>query len=241
MFFLRTDLGLRVDAAFTDRSGGVSVAPYDTLNLGDHVGDDPAAVAENRRRVAAEIGAPDVVYMQQVHGAHVTLVDGPTDQPVAGTDGLVTATPGIGLAVLVADCVPVLLADPRARVIAAVHAGRRGVAVGVVPAAVEAMTRLGARPTDILALSGPSICGGCYEVPSEMRDDVAAAVPAAVATTRRGSPGIDCAAGVWSQLEACGVPAGRRAPECTAETATLFSYRRDHATGRFAGLVVLQP
>src|SRR5690349_19422720 len=110
----------------TDRRGGRSVSPYDTFNLGDHVGDDPAAVAANRARVARELGVGEdrLVWMQQVHGTGVAVVDGPQDGAVAATDALVTATRGLVLAVLVADCVPVLLADHERGVVAAVHAGR---------------------------------------------------------------------------------------------------------------------
>ena len=131
----------------TDRRGGRSVSPYDSFNLGDHVGDDPAAVAANRARVARELGVPEdrLVWMNQVHGTGVAVVDGPQDGPVPGTDALVTATRGLVLAVLVADCVPILLADHVAGVVAAVHAGREGVRQGVLPAALSAMASLGAR------------------------------------------------------------------------------------------------
>src|SRR3954447_14945737 len=110
----------------TDRRGGRSVSPYDSFNLGGHVGDSPADVAANRERLARELGVAGerLVWMTQVHGAGVTLVDGPRETPVADTDALVTATPGLVLCVLVADCVPVLLADSAAGVVAAVHAGR---------------------------------------------------------------------------------------------------------------------
>ena len=119
----------------TDRRGGRSVSPYDSFNLGDHVGDDPAAVAANRARVARELGVGEdrLVWMDQVHGTGVAVVDGPQDGPVPGTDALVTATPGLVLGVLVADCVPVLLADPGRGVVAAVHAGRRASARACCP------------------------------------------------------------------------------------------------------------
>src|SRR4051812_41922166 len=113
----------------TDRRGGRSRSPYDTFNLGDHVGDDPADVAANRSRVARELGVPEerLVWMNQVHGTGVAVVDGPQAGAVPGTDALVTSAPGLVLCALVADCVPVLLADPVAGVVAAVHAGREGV------------------------------------------------------------------------------------------------------------------
>src|SRR6476469_6869396 len=147
-------LSVRPRRVVTDRRGGRSRSPYDSFNLGDHVGDDPADVAANRSRVARELQVPEdrLVWMNQVHGTAVAVVDGPQKGPVAATDGLVTATPGLVLCVLVADCVPVLLADHSTGVVAAVHAGREGVRRGVVPAALAAMTRLGARPGNVTAL-----------------------------------------------------------------------------------------
>src|SRR5215217_3748103 len=152
----------------TDRRGGRSRSPYDSFNLGDHVGDDPAAVAANRARVARELGVGEdrLVWMNQVHGTGVAIVDGPQDGPVPETDALVTATPGLVLCVLVADCVPILLADHEKGVVAAVHAGREGVRQGVVPAALSAMASLGARARHVTALLGPAVCGSCYEVPA---------------------------------------------------------------------------
>jgi YfiH family protein len=225
----------------TDRRGGRSRSPYDTFNVGDHVGDDPDDVAANRARVAREIGVPGdrLVWMSQVHGTGVAVVDAALDGPVADTDALVTRTPGLVLCVLVADCVPVLLADPVAGVVAAVHAGREGVRRGVVPAALAAMTRLGARPADVSALLGPAVCGACYEVPAAMQADVARVAPAAAVRTRRGTPALDLRAGLAALLDAAGVGEVAQDPRCTAEDPQLFSHRRDGVTGRQAGLVWL--
>jgi polyphenol oxidase len=225
----------------TDRRGGRSRSPYDTFNLGDHVGDDPDDVAANRARVARELGVAEdrLVWMSQVHGTGVAVVDGPQDGPVADTDALVTRTPGLVLCVLVADCVPVLLADPVAGVVAAVHAGREGVRRGVVPAALAAMTRLGARPADVSVLLGPAVCGACYEVPAAMQADVARGAPAAAVRTRRGTPGLDLRAGLAALLGAAGVGEIAQDPRCTVEDPQLFSHRRDGVTGRQAGLVWL--
>jgi YfiH family protein len=155
----------------TDRRGGRSRAPYDSFNLGDHVGDDPADVAANRSRVARELGVGEdrLVWMDQVHGSGVAVVDRPQDGPVADTDALVTSTPGLVLGVLAADCVPVLLTDPVAGVVAAVHAGREGLRRGVLPATLSAMASLGARARHVTALLGPAVCGACYEVPRAMQ------------------------------------------------------------------------
>lgn len=229
-----------VSTVFTDRTGGVSAPPYDSLNLGTHVGDDRAAVAENRWRTATRLGLdPDrVVWMDQVHGARVSVVDGPAAEPVPGTDGLVTDRPGLALAVLVADCVPVLLHDGAAGVVAAVHAGRKGVQSGVVPAALAAMAQLGASAATTVAELGPSICGECYEVPQAMADEVVAVVPAAAATTPSGTPGLDLRRGLAADLRARGVSVSR-VGGCTAQEPTLYSHRRSGVTGRSAGLVWL--
>jgi YfiH family protein len=228
--------------AFTDRYGGASTAPYAELNLGDHVGDDPAAVADNRRRVAAavDLDPARLVLMSQVHGAVVAVVDGPQDPaaPLPEADALVTTASGLGLVVLVADCVPVLLAARRSNAVAVAHAGRRGVEAGVVPATVAAMRDLGARPSRVVAVVGPAVCGRCDEVPRELADQVTAVVPAAAATSATGTPALDLRAAVVAQLLTAGVETIEADPWCTAESPELYSHRRDGVTGRFAGLVV---
>jgi YfiH family protein len=226
----------------TDRRGGRSSAPYDSFNLGDHVGDRPDDVAANRARLAAELGVPGdrLVWMSQVHGAGVAVVDGPRADPVPATDALVTATPGLVLCVLVADCVPVLLADATAGVVAAVHAGREGVRRGVVPAALAQMARLGARPADVTALLGPAVCGACYEVPAAMQAEVARVAPAAAARSRRGTAALDLRAGLADVLRGAGVGQVVHDPRCTVEDPVLFSHRRDGVTGRQAGVVWLE-
>ncbi|MER5434764.1 peptidoglycan editing factor PgeF [Streptomyces sp. NPDC002588] len=228
--------------AFTDRWGGVSAAPYEELNLGGAVGDDTEAVRTNRELAAKSLGLDpaDVVWMNQVHGADVAVVDGPWgDRPVPEVDAIVTTRRGLALAVLTADCTPVLLADPVAGVAAAAHAGRPGMALGVVPAAVRAMVELGAEPSRIVARTGPAVCGRCYEVPEEMRAEVAAVESAAYAETSWGTPAVDVTAGVHAQLDRLGVCDRDQSPVCTRESDDHFSYRRDRATGRLAGYVWL--
>ncbi|MFI2349022.1 peptidoglycan editing factor PgeF [Streptomyces sp. NPDC019443] len=228
--------------AFTDRWGGVSAVPYEELNLGGAVGDDPADVLTNRAIAAKELGLdPDeVVWMNQVHGKDVAEVDGPWgDGPVPAVDGVVTARRGLALAVLTADCTPVLLADPVAGVVAAAHAGRPGMVAGIVPVTVEAMKSLGAEPDRIIARTGPAVCGRCYEVPEQMRSEVAAAEPAAWSETSWGTPAVDVTAAVHAQLEALGVRDRQRSPVCTLESRDHYSYRRDRTTGRLAGYVWL--
>jgi YfiH family protein len=225
----------------TDRRGGRSRSPYDTFNLGDHVGDDPADVAANRSRVARELRVPEerLVWMSQVHGRGVAVVDGPHAGPLPETDALVTSTPGLVLCVLVADCVPVLLADSVTGVVAAVHAGREGLRGGVLPAALSAMASLGARARHVSALLGPAVCGSCYEVPEAMQAEVARIAPAAAVRTRRGTPGLDLRAGLDEMLRRAGVTDVVHDPRCTVEDRHLFSHRRDGVTGRQAGLIWL--
>ena len=225
----------------TDRRGGRSRSPYDSFNLGDHVGDDAGDVAANRARAARALDVAEdrLVWMNQVHGTGVAVVDGPQDGAVPATDALVTATPGLVLCVLVADCVPILLADHEKGVVAAVHAGREGVRQGVVPAALSAMASLGARARHVTALLGPAVCGACYEVPEEMQREVARVAPAAAVRTRKGTPGLDLRAGIAEGLHRAGVTQVVHDARCTVEDRLLFSHRRDGVTGRQAGLVWL--
>ncbi|WP_245703626.1 peptidoglycan editing factor PgeF [Streptomyces lushanensis] len=228
--------------AFTDRWGGVSAAPYERLNLGGAVGDDPGAVRANRELAAKSLALDParVVWMNQVHGRDVAVVEGPwTSGEIPAVDALVTVRRGLALAVLTADCVPVLLADPVAGIVAAAHAGRPGMVAGVVPAAVEAMIALGAEPSRITARTGPAVCGRCYEVPAAMRDEVAAAVPESWSETSWSTPAVDVTAGVHAQLAALGVEDRRHAGVCTLESDDHYSYRRDRTTGRLAGYVWL--
>jgi YfiH family protein len=222
----------------TTRRGGVSVAPYASFNVAAHVGDCSDAVAVNRQRLAAEIGLPvqQLVWMDQVHGATATVVDGPQAQPVPATDALVTAQPWLALVVLVADCVPVLLADRVRQVVAAVHAGRAGARAGVLPAALDLMRRLGACLENVEALLGPSVCGRCYEVPEWMQADVETHLPGSACRTQQGTAGLDLRAGLEQQLAAAGVVRIDVDPRCTIEDPTLYSYRRDGVTGRLAAI-----
>ncbi|HVE75087.1 MAG TPA: peptidoglycan editing factor PgeF [Mycobacteriales bacterium] len=224
---------------FTTRAGGRSQAPYAHLNLATHVGDDPEAVAANRRTLAARLGLPadHLLWMDQVHGATVAEVTAPAvgvPSAVASVDGMVTATPRLGLAVLVADCVPVLLEGSAA--VAVAHAGRRGAAAGI---ALTALSRLRRHdPGPVIAHLGPAICGRCYEVPAAMQAQVEEALPGSAVTTSRGTPGLDLRAGLAAQLRAAGAEV-RVDARCTAQEPDLYSHRRDNVTGRFAGVVWL--
>lgn len=183
------------------------------------------------------MGVERLVFMEQVHGRTVTVVDGPVAEPVPMTDALVTTQRDLGLVVLTADCVPILLSDEEAGVIAAVHAGRVGARIGIVPRVVEAMVELGALPARIGAFLGPAASGRQYEVPAVMRADVDKHLPGSATTTVRNTPGLDIPAGVRAQLLSAGVSAVAQDPRCTIEDRTLFSHRREGSTGRIASVV----
>lgn len=233
---------VRIRRVTTTRAGGVSAPPFDTFNLGDHVGDDPGAVAANRKRLSAAIGLGDdgIVWMNQVHSDHVVVVDEPRDAPVDKTDALVTTRRRLALAVVTADCVPVLMGDARAGVVAAVHAGRVGAQHGIVARTVGEMLTLGAHPGDISALLGPAVSGRNYEVPEAMAAEVEAALPGSRTTTTKGTPGLDLRAGIARQLTSLGVTAIDVDPRCTVDDRNLFSHRRDAPTGRLASLVWME-
>jgi YfiH family protein len=227
-----------VDWGFTSTRGGSSVGDFAGLNLGGHVGDDPSAVESNRRLVASALDVPrdHLLFMSQCHGSDIALVDGPWQGEPPAVDGIVTTSKDVALAVLVADCTPVLLVDRVVGVAAAVHAGRPGMMQGIVGRAVDAMTDLGAR--SISAVVGPSVCGRCYEVPEQLRAQAAKVSPVAASVSWQGTPAIDVAAGVVDQLQARSV-AVKWIWGCSRESEELFSYRRQHRTGRFAGVVRL--
>ncbi|HEX4017514.1 MAG TPA: peptidoglycan editing factor PgeF [Frankiaceae bacterium] len=242
-----------VTGGFTTRAGGVSVSSWLGLNLALHVDDEVPRVLANRDLLRHRFGTGRVSFPNQVHGAGVSVVDEPRPdrrdtmrggvEPLGagGADALVTALPGVPVGVLVADCLPVLLADPVHRVVGAAHAGRRGLAAGVLQATVAAMTGLGADPATTEAVIGPAICGRCYEVPAEMRDEVDAVVAGTATQTRVGTPGLDLPAGAGGVLAALGVAKVINVGICTVEDERFYSYRRDGVTGRFAGVIVLDP
>jgi YfiH family protein len=195
-------------------------------------------VRANLRLLLADFAPDDdLADLRQVHGAEVAVAGAGQGRPEA--DGIVTQVPGTTLMVRAADCVPVLLADPESRVIGAAHAGRAGLAAGVVPATVARMRGLGA--ASITAWVGPHVCGACYEVPADVQAEVGRLVPASVATTSWGTPALDIGAGVRAQLEADGVTV-HDVSRCTLESADLYSHRRDgRSAGRQAGLVRMAP
>ena len=209
----------------------MSAGDHAGLNLARHVGDEERSVERNRALLAAELGAP-VVFVDQVHSAEVHVLPPTGEVPVRTADAMVTDRRDVALAIMVADCLPVLLSDPVAGVVAAAHAG-------VMQQTIAAMTELGARPEQLEASIGPSICGACYEVPAALREEAAALLPATWAHTSWGTPSLDLRAGAAAVLEAAGVPRASVDAEhpCTLEDERFYSYRRHPRTGRFAGVV----
>jgi len=217
---------------FTNRIGGVSHGVYGSLNLGGHVGDVPEDVLANRAALARQYGP--VQFMNQVHGSRIMIVESVTDdEPTA--DALVTGIPGVTLAVMVADCIPLLLTSPES--VAAVHVGRRGLVNEIAIKTIELMREMGAN--DISATIGPAICGSCYEVSQELFDEVVAQFPRAASKTSFGTPALDLPQALIAALVSAGVSKVSNRGICTVESPELFSYRRDGLTGRQAGLVSL--
>ena len=217
---------------FTDSTGGKSTGAFLSRNLGLHVGDQPDSVELNRLALSEEIGRP-IQFMNQVHGNAVEHIDD-YSQSSPTADALVTRNPQLALAVMVADCIPLLLANETS--IAAVHVGRKGLLNGVSRNALLALREID--PSPITAIIGPSICGKCYEVSQDIFEEVTAVFPQAQSQTPSGGFALDLAAALTHDLEADGVSVIDRS-QCTVEDKFLYSYRRDGATGRQAGLIWL--
>jgi purine-nucleoside/S-methyl-5'-thioadenosine phosphorylase / adenosine deaminase len=226
-----------VRAFVTTRAGGVSAGPYATLNLGSRVGDDPECVARNRALVRACLPS-EPRWMKQVHGTRVIAAASAGDDVEA--DAAVTTAAGEVCAVLVADCLPILLCDADARAVAVAHAGWRGLSAGVVEAAVAAMpVPAGA----VMAWLGPAIGAGAYEVGTDVRDAFVVRDPGASAAFSPRAEGrflADLAQLARRRLAACGVGRVYGGGLCTASDGRFFSFRRDRITGRMAGLIWME-
>ena len=228
-----------VHAAFTLRTGGVSAAPFDTLNLGAHVGDDPLRVAENRRRIAQALALPSSpAWLKQVHGVTVHELGTETDAPRGPADGAFTRVRGRVCAILVADCLPVLFAARDGSVVGAAHAGWRGLAAGVLEATVRAM---GVPAGDLVAWLGPCIGPQHFEVGEDVRSVFLETDAGAAKAFRRGRGDrwwCDLPQLAQRRLAACGVGAVAADGSCTfTDRERCFSFRRDGQCGRMAALV----
>jgi len=226
-----------VRACVTTRLGGVSLPPYDTFNLGDHVGDDPMAVAENRRRLSDAFGIQPA-WLKQVHGLVVADAD---PVAVAEADASFTDQPGIACAVMTADCLPALFCDRAGTRVAAAHAGWRGLAGGVLEATLD---RLGVPADEVLVWLGPAIGPQAFEVGLEVRDAFIAVHPEAARAFVPGERPGKLMADIYQlariRLAARGVTAVYGGGLCTVNDPRFFSYRRTPQGGRFASLVWLQ-
>jgi YfiH family protein len=231
-----------VRALSTFRSGGASAAPYASLNLGGHVGDLAQAVAENRRRLKAAAGLPaEPAWLTQVHGTNVIDLDAAADRPDAPADAAFTQRRGRVCAILTADCLPVLLAADPGDLVAAAHAGWRGLAAGVIEATVQALP---VAPDQLIAWLGPAIGPRHFEVGAEVREAVLAGDPgaeSAFAANARGRFMADLSALARRRLAALGIDRVYGGGQCTfADENRYFSHRRDGATGRQASLIWLE-
>ena len=216
---------------FTKRTGGVSHGAFASLNLGLHVGDLQSDVLRNREIVAHSFSPAQ--YMNQVHGERIVIIEEISDEaPTA--DALVTGIPGIALAVMVADCIPLLLKSKEC--VAAVHVGRRGLVNEIARKTLHLMREMGAQT--ITAIVGPSICGRCYEVSEEIYQEVIQFHPLAASSTSLGTRALNLPAALEAVLRDEDVVVESDF-ECTVESDDLFSYRRDGVTGRQAGLIRL--
>lgn len=249
---------LDVTAVVTTRHGGVSTGAYKSLNLGDHVGDDPAAVRENRRRVAEALGVGRLTVANQTHGSQVAVItetlagrghDGGADarDALPDTDAMVTSVPGVALATLVADCAPAVLFDPVHRAVAVAHCGRLGTVRGTLPATIETMRdAFGTRPQDLRVGIGPAIGAASYEIGSAEIAAVEAVFRAAagglLSPTRPGHATFDLSAALLLQLRAAGVPGDRVHPmgiDTRTSTSDFFSDRAARPCGRFMAIAML--
>ena len=225
---------------FTTREGGTSLGAFESLNLSSTVGDDPALVRENWARVRAATGLA-FARVRQVHGCRVVEVEAGTE-PVEEADAVATVVPGVAACVSIADCVPVLLADPRSGAVAAVHAGWRGTIGGAAAAAVKALVdRHGARPGDLLAAIGPGIGPCCFEVSRELAVRFRDEVGVVTATPRDHGSRVDLWRANEVLLRRAGLPGQRieTLARCTScEERTFFSHRRDRGlTGRHVAFI----
>lgn len=215
---------------FTESTGGNSTGAFLSRNLGLHVGDQPDLVLSNRRSLSSEIGLP-IQFMNQVHGNHIEIIDEFMEiSPTA--DALITTNPEIALAVMVADCIPLLLANQGS--VAAVHVGRKGLLNEVAGHTISKMSEIDSSP--IRAVIGPAICGDCYEVSPEIFTEVTDLFPRAASKTAQGNPALDLVAALSFELLESGVEI-IEIFNCTVEDPFLYSYRRDGVTGRQAGVI----
>lgn len=232
-----------IEAFFTTRHGGESLAPYETLNMAFHVGDNPKHVTANRMHLSAQLGVrTTLVSMEQVHGNRVCCVDGESATPVC--DAMMTHERHRALMVMVADCIPILFFDPIHQVIAVAHAGRAGVFENILARTITALSqRYETKPQELLVALGPSIGVCCYEVGSDIAQKAYELGFEAMVIKKKARYYLDLHAIVKQQLRESGIDARSISwhTQCTAcNTEDYFSYRKEGITGRFCGVVMIK-
>jgi len=230
---------VKTEYFFTDRHGGVSTQPYDSLNLAFHVGDNKSDVIENRTILKDNLNLQNIVWMEQVHGDNVQIVLSPQSKPIPACDAIITNQPNIALAVMVADCIPILMFDSKRHIIASIHAGRNGTFLQIAPKTVKVMQKeFGCLPSDILVFMGPSIHACCYEIGT----DLATIVEKNFGKSYINGRMLDLQKLNRDQLIEVKVREEniKISSTCTCCNHNYFSYRREGATGRFAGIVWME-
>ncbi len=229
----------------TNRHGGVSPKPYDTLNLALHTGDNPVNVLKNRTIVAEKYGylAENLIYMEQTHSDNIHIVEHAGYNKIDNCDALITTQKNIPLMVMVADCIPVMIYDPVHEVIAAVHAGRNGTFQQIAAKTLQTMQeKFDTSFHEVLVALGPSIHSCCYEVGADLADIAKKSFGEKYIQTRKGKQYLDLQQMNFDQLASLGVPEANIeiSAICTSCNQNYFSYRRDGITGRFAGIIKLK-
>jgi len=227
---------VKIKYNFTDRHGGVSTPPYDSLNLALHAGDDQASVIKNRTILQSILNLQNIVWMEQVHGNNVQTIFSAQSEPIPACDAIITDQPNIALAVMVADCIPILMFDPKQNIIAAVHAGRNGTFLQIAPKTVEVMQKeFGCVSADIQVIMGPSIHSCCYEI----GDELATIVEKSFGKSYMNGRMFDLQKLNRDQLIEVKVREEniKISSTCTCCSHNYFSYRRDRVTGRFVGVI----
>ena len=218
-----------ITAGFTNRLGGVSKGKFSSLNLGDHVGDEPKDVIKNREILARNLGVRQLKFMKQIHSDKVFVLENEEDE-LPGCDAVITNLSDVGICVLVADCSPVVMIDERRGAICVAHAGRAGVMLKICTKAVMLMgEKFGSRAGDISVFVGANIKGGCYEVGELDLGEF---------NRYKNGGKFDMEAALRDEFAQLGVGRAEFDPRCTFETGELFSYRRDGVTGRFCGFAM---
>ena len=220
---------------FTTRTtpiAGHSSSPYSSLNLATHVDDISEHVVKNRTQLANQIGRP-IQFLEQVHGNQVVSIEKICEPPIA--DAAFTRVKGIALAVMVADCVPILFTSDE--VVGVAHVGRRGLVNGVIAQVAAVLKNIS--PTNLAAHIGPHICSSCYEISKDLANEISQNFPEVISQSRWGTPSIDLRSSIIQQLQIEEIETNDLS-HCTYEDENLFSYRRDQKTGRNAGIVWLE-